>query len=32
MAFKIARGLGKGINVKDARKPRKINTYWDGGV
>ena len=32
MDFVIARGLGKGINVKDARTPRKINICGAVGV
>lgn len=32
MDFVIARGLGKWRNVKDARKPRKINICWDGDI
>lgn len=32
MDFIIARGVKKGINVKNARKPRKISTCWDGSV
>lgn len=32
MDFIVARGLRKGIHVKNARKPREINIFGDGGI